>query len=588
MHQKAPDLLIVGGYVPEIGTAADLDATRTQGRPTAVAVTGARISAVGGDELRALAGPGTTVLDARGGAILPGLNDGHLHFCASAVTRYLLVDLAGAGDWEGILNLIQDAEAGADCWIRAHGWDEAEHGDVPAASFHAVHPQVPVVAYDKTGHQLLVNEAGLRKMGLVQDAPVVSGGTVGRFLDGRPNGRMVDGAMALVNSRLPEFPATALREAFLRHQADLHACGITSLTEPGLGPGGISLLGAASATPSLRVLTDMAADGELTLRITALLLFSGTGGATADATRSGLAGDLPGLASRRGIDPLLLNVAGVKVFADGTPRSGTAWMSQEYQTPCGHGHGHMVIAGNDEAERTAELHAIVAAIHAAGLQAGIHATGDASTAAVVEAIAAAQSGTGVRGRHYVIHGAFADRHQLESLARNSVGYSTNPAIRAEAGALMLRVLGASRFAEQQPLASALRAGVSSTIASDAPVTPFDWRHSIVAAVTRNTSAGPGMEDPERLTLAQALSLMTQAPAWQDGAELHKGSVAPGQLADLCVLAGPLPRDARDLHGLPTATTIAGGRVVFHAERRDRESTYTPSPTTHPSPRTVGA
>ncbi|GHD05955.1 amidohydrolase [Zhihengliuella salsuginis] len=570
MSTASPDLVITGGTVPVLpvpGAAAGFGAASQYddvADATAVALTGDRITAVGGEEVAALAGPGTRVVDAAGGAILPGINDAHLHFIASAYSRYCLAPLGSARDWDGVAALLEALEPGADGWIRAHGWDAAVLGDGGTGRVAAARPDAPVVAYDQTGHQLLLNRTAMDRLGL-HGAADVTGGTVTRDVDGAPTGHFADAAMGLAGAGIPELPRESLRSAVLRHQADLHALGITSLTEPGLGPGGASLLSGACTASALELLADLAEAGDLTMRITALMLFSGTGGATAEATRRGLDSGLPRLLDGRGIDPLQLRIGGVKVFADGTPRSGSAWMKDTYRTPCGHHHGHLVIAGATDAERVEELNGIIAAIHGAGLQAGVHATGDAATAAVVDAIAAATAAAPRDARHYVIHGAFADDDALRRLGEHRVGYSTNPAIRSAAGRLMLGVLGGERFARHQPLTSALAAGIPANIASDAPVTSPDWRHSVVAAATRDTTAGPGGDDDERLALRTALALMTGTPAWQDHAERHKGRVAAGQLADLCVLAGPLPGDPRELLENPTALTVAGGRIVHRRE-----------------------
>jgi predicted amidohydrolase YtcJ len=557
----APDLIVTGGVVPEIGPAAGLDATRRQGRPSTVAVRDGLITAVGADELLDSAGPATRVIDAKGGAILPGLNDGHLHFAASATARHLLLPLGAAGTWDAVKAALNTARPGADGWIRAHGWDETVHGPVPANALLDAAPDHPAVAYDQTGHQLLVNAAALRALGLTGVARSVDGGVTGTLPDGGYSGHFADAAMALVNAGLPPLPAHTLRQALLTHQAELHALGLTSYTEPGLGPGGDSLLGGTCGTPTLEALVDLAASGELSLRATVLLLFNGTGGANAADTRRGLEEGLHRLALERGVHPERLNIAGVKVFADGTPRSGTAWMSTAYESPCGHGCGHLAIAGTTDEERETQLGLIIDAVHAAGLQAGVHATGDAATLALVGAVERAQSRAPRDARHYVIHGAFPDHHALARLHAAGMGYSTNPAIRAGAGALMRSLLGQERFDAQQPLARSLSLGLRPNIASDAPVTTPDWRSSVTAAVTRNTSAGPGEGDPERLSLAQALFLMTGAPAWQDHAERRKGAVRPGLLADLTVLSEPLPRDVSRLAALPATHTVVGGRLV---------------------------
>ena len=556
MAKQAVDAIVHGGVIPAIGLDPRLDAAATAGRPTALAIAGGRITAVGDESLLELVGPQTELVNAQGGAILPGLNDAHLHFCATSMIEHAHLPLSAAASWEHVAGLLRHAEPDASGWIRAHGWDEVTLGS-PGQALRRLREDTPLVAFDASGHQVLLNDAGLRALGLDTEQQPVDGGVIRTGEDGLPSGLFIDGAVALVSSRLPEFPAETLRAGLLAGQRRLHSWGITSLTEPGLGPGGASLMAASCSTASLQALAALARAGELSLRITCLLLFGGTGGESEQSVAAGLASELPGLAA--GIDPLQLRIGGVKVFADGIPRSGTSWMSQEYQLPCGHGHGHMVLRGDNDEQRLDQLQRILAAVDAAGLQAGIHSTGDATTAAVIDALSALPARD---ARHYVIHGAFTGLDELQRMERAGIGYSTNPAIRAVAGTLKRRVLGAERFAAHQPLAAAAQASIATTIASDSPVTSADWRHSVIAAVTRNTSAGPGGDDPQRISLAQALSMMTATAARQDHAEQHKGSIQPGLLADLCILERPLDPDIHELAGNRTTRTLVGGRTVY--------------------------
>ena len=221
--------------------------------------------------------------------------------------------------------------------------------------------------------------------------------------------------MELLSRAMPPVPASTLRPALLALQEHLHSLGITSLTDPGLGPASAGLMDGTGSTAALELLGDLAAEDELTLRINVLMLFAGTGGANADAVKAGLRSGLAATYLNRGINPEQLRIAGVKIFADGIPRSGTAWMSEPYGKACTH--GSLVIQGATDAQRVAELHKILGLINEAGLQAGVHATGDAATAAAVEAIIAADDSaegrpTSSGNRHYIIHGAFGDHGTL--------------------------------------------------------------------------------------------------------------------------------------------------------------------------------
>ncbi|WP_347107787.1 amidohydrolase family protein [Paenarthrobacter sp. S56] len=551
------DLVIVNAEVRPMDPS---DPGRIAG---AIAVKDGVVAGLGGEHAGLLTGPDTQVIDARGGAVIPGINDAHLHFVSAAMAAFGYISLEAAGDWGAVVALLEAAPAGPDGWVRAHGWDEVALGPARDQLLDC-RPGTPVVAFDQTGHQLLANREALRRAGITESTPGVHGGVVVRDADGRPTGLFQDGAMELVSRVLPPVPEETLRPALLQMQQLLHSLGITSLTDPGLGPASAGLMDGAGSPAALDLLGDLAVEDQLTLRINALMLFAGTGGANTAAIRQGLAGSLPACFTSRGIDPRQLRVAGVKVFADGIPRSGTAWMSEPYGAACTH--GSLVIQGADDDERVAELHGILRLIDQAGLQAGIHATGDAATAAAVEAILAAGNDVGDR-RHYIIHGAFSDSTMLSTMAENGIGYSTNPLIRWEAGDIMRSVLGEERFTRHQPLHSALEAGVAFNLASDAPVTSPDWRRTIVAAVRRGTASTPGdPADPERISGIQALAAMTSSPAWQDHAEHFKGSLLPGMVADLCLLSDPWPADG-DIESLPgnrIALTLAGGRIVHQS------------------------
>ncbi|MFJ5955105.1 amidohydrolase [Paenarthrobacter sp. NPDC092416] len=565
--QEFADLVIVNASVH----------TMDPGEPDrisdAIAVKGGTIVGLGREEADHLAGPDTKVVDAAGGAVIPGINDAHLHFVSAAMAAfgYVRLDPAVAPDWASVVEVINAAPAGEDGWIRAHGWDEVLLG-TSSGNLLGCRPGTPVVAFDATGHQLLANHEALNRAGITAATSDVDGGVVERAADGTPTGLLQDGAMELLSRAMPPIPDSTLRPAVLQLQEQLHMLGITSLTEPGLGPASAGLMDGAGSTAALGLLADLAAAGELTLRINVLMLFAGTGGANAAAISEGLRSGLAHSCTDRGIDPRQLRIAGVKIFADGIPRSGTAWMSEPYGVACKH--GSLVIQGASDDERVAELHRIVELIDHAGLQAGVHATGDAATSVAVQALMAAgrQAGSkaaskGSGNRHYIIHGAFSDTGTLATMAANGIGYSTNPLIRQEAGDMMRGVLGEERFSRHQPLHSALEAGVHFNLASDAPVTSPDWRLTVVAAVRRATRSTPGApDDPERITGLQALAAMTSQAAWQDHAEHFKGALVPGMAADLCLLASPWPDDEEIEKLLETdiRLTVSGGRVVHQS------------------------
>ena len=276
-------------------------------------------------------------------------------------------------------------------------------------------------------------------------------------------------------------------------------------------------------TETLRAYEDMAREGELGLRVSALLLFGDDGVVTIDHMREGLATfEVDAPAGSR------LRVGGIKIFADGIPPLHTAWLGRPYaDTPS---RGSLVIPGDDDAARVAELHELVRLAHEAGHQVGIHATGDAAIDATVDAFAAAvRRHPREDTRHYVIHADLTYEASLRTMGRHAFGASSQPSIKTAAAHLSALLLGEERAAYQWPYRSMLDAGVPLVFSSDAPVVWPDWRQGVAAAVLRTSAADGNVYGPEeRITVEEAIAAYTTGGAWQDFAEDREGDDRGGQ------------------------------------------------------------
>lgn len=114
--------------------------------------------------------------------------------------------------------------------------------------------------------------------GITAGTSDVPGGVIARSTNVSPRGLFKDGAMELISRALPPVPVETLRQSALSMQSLLHQQGVTSLTEPGLGPASAGLLDGTGSTAALKMLGDLAIAGEPSLRMNVLLLFAGTGG----------------------------------------------------------------------------------------------------------------------------------------------------------------------------------------------------------------------------------------------------------------------------------------------------------------------
>jgi predicted amidohydrolase YtcJ len=102
--------------------------------------------------------------------------------------------------------------------------------------------------------------------------------------------------------------------------------------------------------------------------------------------------------------------------------------------------------------------------------------------------------------------------------------------------------------------------------SDWPVAPLVPLTGIYAAVTRRTIDGKnpnGWMPQEKVTVAQAVRAYTYNAAYAEGEETLKGSIQPGQLADIVVLSRDIFQiDPAEIENVKVDLTFLGGAVVY--------------------------
>ncbi|MFI1329870.1 amidohydrolase [Streptomyces sp. NPDC020845] len=535
-----------------------------------LAVTGGRITAVGGPgETSALVGPDTRVIDLKGGTLLPGINDSHLHGCAFGMSSPpLALDLRFPAV-RSIADIAEAVRAAAEAapdgqWILGIGWDsgylaecEADPSRLPSRhDLDVVSPRHPVLLQDFSGHASWVNSAALALAGVSGRTVSPPGGAIVTDDSGEPTGLLREGAQACVQQALPPLTPEIRAAAIRSTQAKLRALGITSYTEPGLGPGGGQIMGGALSQETLDVYRRLLADGELTARVSVLLLPTGLSSTAREFARALDRIEVPASGDSR-----RLNVIGVKIFADGIPPNKTAWMHEAY---LGGGCGALCVGGETDEERIAEIGEMVRHAHLAGHQLGVHVTGDRGIDTVVDAfVSAIAKHPRPDARHYVIHGDFLTPRSMAKLAEHGFGVNMNPNIKWTVADLEEGFVGPERAAYEWPYRDAVDAGITVASSSDAPVAFPDWRQGIATMLLRESKASGRVSGPEqRITLAEAVRTYTINAAWQDFADSWKGSLEVGKVADLCALSGDLlTADPHDIPNLPVVLTVLDGEIV---------------------------
>src|SRR5262245_35713197 len=180
-HADAPllaaDLIIVNATVHTLN--------RDQPNAEAVAILGSRIIAVGSnDEIHKLAGTNTRTIDARGGLVLPGFNDAHVHFMSGGF-QLASVDLRDANTPQEFAERIRAfaAKIPKGRWITGGDWDHERWPDAKLptrALIDRYTPDTPVFVNRLDGHMALANSAALKLAGVTKDTKDPDGGVIVR------------------------------------------------------------------------------------------------------------------------------------------------------------------------------------------------------------------------------------------------------------------------------------------------------------------------------------------------------------------------------------------------------------------------
>ena len=126
-------------------------------------------------------------------------------------------------------------------------------------------------------------------------------------------------------------------------------------------------------------------------------------------------------------------------------------------------------------------------------------------------------------------------------------------------------VAADKLGYLYPYNSWVTAGIPVAGSSDSPVTPSDPLSGVCAAVTRQDIGGSVLNPQERIPIMKALNLYCAAAAFSSEDEHLKGSLTPGQLADLVLLErDPRVVPPEVIRDIQVRMTVIHGRVVYEA------------------------
>ncbi|MEZ5913850.1 MAG: amidohydrolase [Paracoccaceae bacterium] len=527
-------------------------------RAEAVALAGGRVAAVGSDrEIRALAGPETTVIDAAGRTVLPGFVESHLHLVLGGAELAHL-HLEGVRGLDALTAAFRDfAEAHPDKpLLMGQGVDYAllDH-PVTRHDLDRVIADRPIAIGAHDHHTVWANTAALKAAGILHGHACP------------PGHEVVMGEDGLATGELREFEAFAPVIA-LGGEARLHL-GIATGAEPDPWPdadaravdrakiarglahcaahGITSLVNMDGNRYTLELLREMQQAGELTARVKVPFHFK-PHMELSELDRAD--------AMSRDFDDEWLGCGFVKMFMDGVIDSGTAFMLNDYPGRPGH--------RSEPLFAPERFKAIATEIDRRGLQIAVHAIGDGAVRTTIDGYEAARQANGARdSRHRIEHIELIDRADVPRLGALGITASVQPP--HAPGAMdfamfpTLDVIGKSRWADAYLCRELAETGAALAFASDWPVTDVDVLRGIKAALTRPTYEG-GKD--QRVGLMAVLHAYTAGGAWAAHRDALTGRLVPGLAGDLVMLGGDIEATAPEkTDALGIALTVCGGRIT---------------------------
>ncbi|MER8431718.1 amidohydrolase [Mesorhizobium caraganae] len=529
----------------------------------AIAVKDGAIVAIGSRAtIEELKGPATKTIDAKGGSVIPGFIEAHMHlFSGGAELAHL--QLGGVHGFEALQKAIRDyASTRPEAkMLVGQGVDYTVLGEERVTRHHldAILPDRPFCMAAPDHHTMWANTKALEMAGILQGRTLGPGNEIvmgedglaaGELREGEAFGPVLDLAgesrvrLGLSTGGEPDpMPSAAERAA----DRDIMRRGLAWCARHGI----TSIQNMDGNLYQLELLAEIEAEEGLPCRVK--MPFHYKNFMTLDMLEKASV-----MAER--YDSEWLSSGMVKVFYDGVLDSWTAVMVEPYaDRPDWVG---------EPLFTPQQFIDLAVAIDKRGLQIAVHSIGDGAVRAVLNGYEAAQKANGRRdSRHRVEHIEVTTAADVPRFADLGVIASMQPSHPPGAMDFPLEPTVSRIGRDRWPLSYAWRtlkeAGAHVVFASDWPVAAIDPILSIQAALMRKPWAEG---DPDQsFSLQEALAAYTVEGAYAEFAEHRKGVLKPGYMADLVVLSADIEKTApAELHKVRPMTTVCGGKVTYQA------------------------
>ncbi|MBO9575764.1 MAG: amidohydrolase [Sphingobium sp.] len=519
---------------------------RANPQAEAIAIRDGAFLAVGSEaEVRAAA-PDATIIDAKGGRIIPGLIDSHTHVIRGGLNYNMELR------WDGVPTLAdamamlkaQVDRTPAPQWVRVvGGFTEHQFAEkrLPTlAEINAVAPDTPVFIlhlYDRA----LLNAAALRVVGYTKDTPNPPGGEIVRDAAGNPTGLLLAQPNATILystlAKGPKLPPDYQLNSSRHFMRELNGLGVTSVIDAG---GGFQ-----NYPDDYAIIEQLHREGQLTVRIAYNLFTQKPKEELAD-----FSGWVKQVTPGQGDDSYRHNGAGEMLVY-------SAADFEDFRVP------RPDMPPNMESD----LESVIRLLAENRWPWRLHATYDQTIGRALDVFEKVNRDIPLTGIHWFFdHAETISDRNIDRIAALGGGIAVQHRM-AYQGEYFVERYGNKAAERTPPIAKMLSAGLPVGAGTDATrVASYNPWVSLSWLVTGRTVGGLDLYPvANRLSREKALALWTHENTWFSSEQGKKGQIKAGQLADLALLSDDyfsVPED--EIVHLRSALTLLGGKVV-HGE-----------------------
>jgi len=546
--QQLADLIVTNVKVITV------EAQRPQA--TAFAVKNGMFVAVGNDaEMAAHRGAQTRVIDARGHAVIPGLNDSHAHVVRGG--RFYNLELR----WDGVESLArglamireQAKRTPEGQWVRIiGGWSPYQFKEkrMPTVKeLNEAAPDTPTFVLFLYS-QGMINRAAVQALGLTPDTKAPEGGRYefvdgGAILHAEPNPAILYAMIA----KPPQLSAEDQINSTLHFYRELNRLGITSAVDAG---------GGGHAFPKdYSGSQDVARDGEMSVRI-GYYLFAQTAGKEAEDFRRWTSEYQAGKNEAKVLEHGFELEGGGEFLA----HSVGDWENFLAARP---DLGARKAAGQDPA---GDLHEVTTILVKNNWPLRQHATYGESIAVIMDVFEQVQREQGRFVPRWAIdHAETVRDDELRRIKAMGGGIAIQNRL-AFGGEYFVERYGKDAARYAPPIRKMLQMGIPVGAGTDGTrVSSYNPWPALYWLVSGKTMGGMQLfADDNKLSREEALRLFTVGSAWLSQEEAVKGRIAAGQYADFAVLSADyLTVPEEQIKHIESLLTVVAGKVVYAAK-----------------------